>query len=235
MELIEVVIETEGRVGFAAREVGRTIDTGEYILNTALHYAFGLASGRYVDTEHRPTYIKDTADVADQLYVAPAEPLESPDYVTTIYNARDDRYATVNYAATEDPDQDKNLPRFGRERAFSHGNQFRTYLVPYERDVDLVLANLPDYVRLGKKRGKAKLHTRRVEARCETGRFVSNHPIGAYDYDGTPLGSVISRNMRPTPLILQAEYDDEHLVVPRENDESPAKLPADLRFLDAKR
>lgn len=235
MELIEVVIETQGRVGFAAREVGRTVDTGEYILNTALHYAFGLASGRYVDTVDHPTYIEDTAEIADQVYIAPAEPLDSPDYVTTIYNARGDRYATVNYAAADDPDQDKNLPRFGRERAFAQGNQFRTYLVPYERDAAAVVAELPRYVRLGKKRGKVKLHVRRVEAQRQTGRFVSNHPIGTYDYDGTPLGSVISRNMRPTSLILQAEYEDEHFVAPRGDDEPPAKFPANLQFLGTKR
>lgn len=235
MELIEVVIETQGRVGFAAREVGRTVDTGEYILNTALHYAFGLASGRYVDVVDSPTYIEDTAEISEQVYIAPAEPLDSPDYMTTIYNARGDRYATVNYAATDDPDQDKNLPRFGRERAFTQGNHFRTYLVPYERDAASVAAELPQYVRLGKKRGKVKLHVRRVKARREAGRFVSTHPIGTYDYDGKPLGSVISRNMRPMSLILQAEYEDEHFVVPQGDGETPVKLPANLQFLGTKR
>jgi hypothetical protein len=40
--------------------------------------------------------------------------------------------------------------------------------------------------------------------------------------------------MRPTPLILQADYDGEHLIIPQE-DGDPIKLPADLQFLKEKR
>lgn len=235
MDVVEVGIETHGNVLFASREVGRTVDTAEYLLNTALYYALGFASGRYIDTIHRPTYIEDTDDVADVVYVSPAAPLEQPDYWTTIYNARGDRYATVNYSATEDPEQHLNLPRFGRQRSFTQGNQFRCYLIPRSGTANELLERVPTYVRLGKKRGKAKLSARIITARRESGRFISNHPFSVYDYDETPLGSVISKKMRPTPLILQAEYDDEHLVIPRENDESPVKLPADLCFLETKR
>lgn len=235
MRVAEVVLETQGRVGFASREVGRTVDTDEYILNTALHYAFGFTSGRYVDTEHRPTYIEDSEAVVDELYITPAEPLESPNYWTTIYNARGDDYTTVNYAAEDDPDQDINIPRFGRDRAFSHGNEFRCYVLPREKSAKDILERLPSYVRLGKKRGKAKVHARPVEARRDTGQFTLNHPISAYDYTETPLGSLISKKMRPTPLILQAEYEDEYLTIPRESREDPARLPASLRFLEEKR
>lgn len=235
MEVVEAVLETQGRVGFAAREVGRTIDSGEYLLNTALHYALGFATGRYVDTKHRPTYLEDTETAIEQLYITPAEPLESPNYITTIYNARGDRYATINYDATEDPDQDKNLPRFGRERAFRQGNQFRTYLLPRDLTARDIEESIPGYVRLGKKRGKAKVHTQIVEAQHRSGQFTANHPIGVYDYDGTPIGSVVSKQMRPTPLILQAAYEDAHLVIPREDRDSPAKIPTELEFLGRKR
>jgi len=234
MNVVEVVLETQGKVGFASREVGRTVDSAEYILNTALHYALGFAQGRYVDTLHRPKYVEDTADVADDVYITPAEPVESPSYWTTIYNARGNRYATINYAAANDPDQDINIPRFGRERAFSHGNEFRCYVIPKDADASEVVSDLPAYVRLGKKRGKAKLHVRTINGRRKNGEFTLNHPIGAYDYEGKPLGSVISKNMRPTPLLLQAEYEDEHLEIPRD-EEKPAKLPVALTFLAKKR
>jgi len=235
MDVVEIVLETQGKVGFASREVGRTADTAEYLLNTALHYALGFAAGRYVDTIHRPTYQEDTAEVVEDVYITPAEPLDQPDYWTTIYNARGDRYATVNYAAADDPDQKINLPRFGRERAFTQGNEFRCYAIPRAESARELLSELPAYARLGKKRGKAKIHTRLVTARRETGRFTANHPFSVYDYDGTPLGSVISKNMRPTPLILQAEYEDEHLTIPRGENEPPARLPTDLQFLRTKR
>lgn len=235
MHVVEVILETQGMVGFASREVGRTVDTAEYILNTALHYAFGFARGRYVDTEHRPTYVEDTDTVADELYITPAEPIESPQYWTTIYNARGDSYTTINYSAADDPDQDYNLPRFGRQRSFSHGNQFRSYIIPKTIDASEILEHLPTYVRLGKKRGKARLRVRTLNARRETGQFTLNHPISAYDYAEPPLGSVVSKNMRPTPLILQAEYDDEYLSIPREDSNRPAEIPLNLTFLKTKR
>lgn len=235
MNVVEVVLETKGNVVFASREVGRTVDTAEYLLNTALYYALGFASGRYHDSTLRPTYVEDTEDVADVVYVTPAAPVEQPDYWTTIYNARGDRYATVNYTATEDPEQHLNLPRFGRQRSFTQGNQFRCYLIPREGAAAELVERLPTYVRLGKKRGKAKLSARTVSARRESGQFTANHPFSVYDYDGTPLGSVISKNMRPTPLILQAEYEDDHLAIPRGSGSPPVKLPANLRFLETKR
>lgn len=235
MNVVEIVLETQGKVGFASREVGRTADTAEYLLNTALHYALGFASGRYVDVLHQPTYEEDTADAIEEVYVTPAAPLAQPEYWTTIYNARGDRYATVNYNAADDPDQKINLPRFGRERAFSQGNEFRCYVIPRAAHARNLLAGLPRYVRLGKKRGKAKVHSRLLDARRESGQFTANHPFSVYDYDGTPLGSVISKNMRPTPLILQAEYEDDYLVIPRGENEPPARLPAGLEFLRTKR
>lgn len=235
MHVVEVILETQGKVGFASREVGRTVDTAEYLLNTALHYALGFASGRYIDTEHRPTYIEDTEAVVDQLYITPAAPLESPNYWTTIYNARGNDYTTVNYAAADDPDQDINIPRFGRQRAFSNGNEFRCYIIPREQSAGAILETLPAYVRLGKKRGKAKVHAKIIEASRETGEFTLNHPISVYDYTESPLGNLISKNMRPTPLLLQAEYNDEYLVIPNESDNRPIKLPIDLQFLTKKR
>lgn len=235
MQVVEVVLETQGKVGFASREVGRTVDTAEYLLNTALHYAFGFAKGRYVDREHRPTYIEDTAGIVDKFYITPAEPIDSVSYWSSIYNARGDSYTTVNYAAADDPDQDINLPRFGRERAFSHGNEFRCYILPSKRSARSIADDLPAYVRLGKKRGKAKLHTRLVDARREAGTFTLNHPIGAYDHSGKPLGNLITKNMRPTPIIVQAEYDETYVAIPRDDEEEPAKLPTALRFLAEKR
>lgn len=235
MDVIEVLIETQGRVGFASREVGRTVDTENYILNTALYYALGFASGRYVDTLFHPTYVEDTEDVAEQVYVTPAAPVNPPEYWTTIYNARGDRYASINYSAQADPDQDKNLPRFGRERAFADGNLFRAFAVPKEMTTNEVLEALPTYIRLGKKRGKARIETIRRTARRESGRYTLNHPIGAYDVTTSPLGNVISKNMRPTSLIVQGDYEGAHIAIPQREKEPPVKLPAQPTFLARKR
>lgn len=234
MDVIEARITTLGRVGFASREIGRLADTDEYILNTALHYALGLASGRYADTEFRPTYLEDTADVADEVYITPAAPISRPNYSTAIYNARDDTYASVNYSAEDDPQQKLNLPRFGRDRKFSQENEFRFYLIPKSVDVEEIIYRLPRYARLGKKRGKIRIDYIRRDTRHKSGEFTSNHPFGIHDYEGVPLGNTVSKRMRPTPLILQATYDANHLVISTENGR-PTKLPEDLHFLKTKR
>lgn len=234
MNVVEVRLTTQGRVGFASREVGRLADTSEYILNTALYYALGFAGGRYVDTEFQPTYIEDTEEVAEELYITPAAPVEQPNYSTAFYNARGDDYATVNYSAEDDPQQSLNLPKFGSERRFSHGNQFRLYVIPKESGAREISEQIPGYVRLGKKRGKVRVDTRIVEARRSTGEFVANHPFGVHDYDNTPKSNVVSKKMRPTPIILQAKYEDDHISIPRE-DRPNAKLPTHLTFLRKKR
>lgn len=235
MDVVEARITTLGRVGFASREIGRLADTEEYILNTALHYALGLASGRYADTEFRPTYIEDTAEVVDEVYVTPAAPLARPEYSAAIYNARDDTYATVNYSAEDDPQQDLNLPRFGRDRKFSQDNEFRFYLIPKTVDTDDLLDKLPRYARLGKKRGKIRIDYTKRRVRRESGEFTATHPFGIYDYGRVPIGNTVSKRMRPTPLILQATYDAEHLVIPTNDQGNPTKLPTDLQFLKTKR
>jgi CRISPR-associated protein Csc1 len=234
MKVVEARLTTQGRVGFASREVGRLADTSEYILNTALYYALGFAGGRYVDTEFRPTYIDDTDDVAEQLYITPAAPVEQPNYSTAFYNARGDDYATINYSAEDDPQSGLNLPKFGSERRFSHGNEFRLYAIPKSSDAEQIAEQIPEYARLGKKRGKVRVHTRTLEARRESGEFTANHPFGVNDYDNTPLSNVVSKKMRPTPIILQAKYEDDYLSIPRE-DRPNAKLPVDLTFLGRKR
>lgn len=234
MKVVEARLTTQGRVGMASREVGRLVDTDEYILNTALYYALGFASGRYVDTEYRPTYIDDTSDIADELYITPAAPIGQSEYSTAFYNARDDSYVDVNYAAEDDPQQSLNLPRFGGERRFTHGNEFRLYLLPKSSSVEQITERTPRYARLGKKRGKVRIDTCVRETSRSSGEFVTNHPIGVHDYHRMPQGDVVSKRMRPTPIILQARYDDDHLSIPRD-DGSVTKLPADLTFLSVKR
>jgi CRISPR-associated protein Csc1 len=244
MQVIEATIRTMGEVGFASREVGRLADTEPYVLNTALYYALGFASGRYVDRKFEPTYIEDTDAVADEVYVTPAAPVPAPgsssiqtDYITSTYNARGDEYATVNYSK-------QNLPSFGRRRVLGHGNHLRCYLVPKSESVRTIHERVPQYIRLGKKRGKARVDTRLVEAQRETGEYELGHPLGAYDHAEPPTGNVITKRMQPTPLILQGDYEGDYIAISTRRADADSgdeerrervHLPADVRFLETKR
>jgi CRISPR-associated protein Csc1 len=236
-QVLEAELRTRGEVWFASREVGRLADTESHVLNTALYYALGLASGRYVDTTFEPTYLTDTADVAERVYVSPAVPISGQgetNFITTTYNTSDDDYATVNYSAQDDPDAKKNLPSYGRRRVLAHGNAMRFYLVPREGDAEDIQSQLPQYVRLGKKRGKARVDTMLRPVDRQSGVYRLGHPVGAYDTAQTPIGNLVTKRMRPTPLVAQADFEGEHLVIAVDNEES-VELPADVKFLKQKR
>jgi CRISPR-associated protein Csc1 len=240
MDVLEATIQTRGEVTFTSREVGRLADTEPYILNTALYYALGLASGRYVDTSFEPTYIDDTADVADGIYVSPAAPVPgvSPNYVTTTYNASRDEYAEINYSAEDDPYEKQNLPSFGRRRSLAQRTQLRCFLIPRSRSASELKSRLPQYIRLGKKRGKARLETSVREASGQAGQFRLNHPIGAYDHDAVPKANVVTKSMKPTPILLQGDYEGAYLEIDRSDastDPDTVLFPRELTFLKQKR
>lgn len=243
---LEVTLRTQGEIWFASREVGRLADTEPYFLNTALYYAFGLSAGRYVDRLFQPTYLDDTADVAEEVYVSPATPAnpegdEVANRFTSTYNTSTDDYATINYSAQEDPNADRNLPKYGRRRVLGHGNELRCYLLGRNLSAEELDARIPGYVRLGKKRGKAKVDTRQMAVHSGTGEYELGHPIGAYDTSQTPTGNLVTKRMRPTPLVAQASYDGEYVELRKQDtdaesdDEWPIRLPADAIFLKTKR
>lgn len=235
MEIIEATIQTCGEVTFTSREVGRLADTEPYILNTALYYALGLADGRYVDTSYQPTYIEDTAELTD-VYVSPAAPVSgaAPNYVTTTYNATRDEYAEIQYSAQDDPNAKQNLPSYGRRRSLAQGTLLRFFIVPRDRSAAELKEQLPAYIRLGKKRGKARLDLRSRTATHRSGEFRLSHPIGAYDLPKPPSGNVITKSMKPTPLIMQADYTGEYLTI-EQNEHGQVRIPAGLTFLATKR
>jgi CRISPR-associated protein Csc1 len=240
MEVLEATIRARGEITFTSREVGRLADTEPYVLNTALYYALGLASGRYVDTDYEPTYLDDTSAVAEEVYVSPAAPVrgETPNHVTTTYNATRDEYVVVNYSAEEDPYAKQNLPSFGRRRSLSQGTQLRCYILPRERSAADFAAELPQYVRLGKKRGKARLDLTVRDASEESGPYRLGHPIGVDDHEETPLGNVVTKSMKPTPLVLEGDYQGTHLSIDREEAEGgpdTVELPRGLTFLGRRR
>lgn len=242
MAALEVTLQTQGEIWFASREVGRLADTEPYFLNTALYYAFGFASGRYVDRLFEPTYLDDTDKVAEELYVTPATPSNSTgsglaNRITSTYNTSTDDYATINYSAQDDPDAKQNLPTYGRRRVLGHGNELTCYLLGRDLDVNELESRVPGYIRLGKKRGKARVETEPLNVSQGDGEFDLGHPIGAYDTALTPVGNLVTKRMRPTPLVMQASYEGPYVELEsstRGNNDS-VRLPADATFLETKR
>lgn len=224
-QVIECTLTVLGRLLYASRELGHLVDTGDYVLNSALYYALGFSRGNYVNIGNKPNYIDETSEVCDRLYITPAAPVDMLTHLTTTYNARPDQYAVVNYKAKDDPNARYNIPRYGRERAINQQNIFRFYILPYHIDAERLVSEIPTYVRLGKKRSKCKMRCRVMDSTLSSGVFTANHPFGLYDYDGVPIANLISRKMRPTPLILQGTYKGDYMRI------GEVILPYKLEFL----
>jgi len=63
----------------------------------------------------------------------------------------------------------------------------------------------------GKKRGKARVETDPLDVSEGDGEFDLGHPIGAYDTSLTPIGNLVTKRMRPTPLVMQASYEGAYV------------------------
>jgi len=131
--------------------------------------------------------------------------------ITSTYNTSSDDYATINYSAQEDPDAKQNLPTYGRRRVLGHGNELTCYLLGRGLSVDELESRVPGYIRLGKKRGKARVETDPLDVSEGDGEFDLGHPIGAYDTSLTPIGNLVTKRMRPTPLVMQASYEGAYV------------------------
>ncbi|MGB9902900.1 type I-D CRISPR-associated protein Cas5/Csc1 [Methanothrix sp.] len=246
---VECTIETMDRTLYASREVGDLVDAGDFILNTALYYAFGFTSGSYVNRGNRPSYIEDTSEIYRRMYITPARLEPTEEYLRRVcglsraavhigghsvscWNARTHRYAVKNWSAQDDPNKGKNIPKFGRERVLDQQNLFTAYILLYDLDAESV--EIPRYIRIGKKRSKARVTTRIVECEIGEGEFLSNHPFGIYDYEEVPIGDLVSVRMRPVPLIIQARYRGMYVRIP-DAGRGDVVLPYKLEFLKNKR
>lgn len=257
---VECSIETMDRTLYASREVGDLVDTGDFILSTALYHAFGFVSGKYVNFGNKPSYLEETSEIYKRFYITPAKPESVGEYVSKVlgfqsskgkamplpylgghsvsqWNARPHQYAVKNWKAAELPKEQKgkNLPKFGKERVLDQQNLLTAYILPYEDDAYSLASKIPRYIRLGKKRSKARIRTKLVEGTIEEGEFLSNHPFGIYDYEGVPLGDLVSVRMRPVPLIVQGRYNGKFLRISRDGKHEDTVFPYKLEFLKAKR
>jgi CRISPR-associated protein Csc1 len=257
---VECSIETLDRTLYTSREIGDLVDTGDYILSTALYYALGFVSGKYINFGNKPNYIEETSEIYQKFYITPAKSESVTEYVSKIlrvqapkgkekplpylgghsvsqWNARPHQYAVKNYKAADLPNDQKgkNLPKFGRERVLDQQNLLTAYILPYEGDAASLASRIHRYIRFGKKRSKAMIRTRVVEGMIEEGEFLTNHPFGIYDYEDAPLGDLISVKMRPVPLIIQGRYRGKFIRIPRAGKREDTVLPYKLEFLKARR
>lgn len=219
---------------FASKEPGNNYLTQPYILNTALYYALGFASSSYVNfpdnkrsKKQKPTYIEDTVDIFNDLYISPASPVNEIRYSSENSNSRGDQYVQHNQ-----PEKQINSPtgKIGKRKQIQPGAVFRFFIMSYNG----YEPDLPSYIRVGKKRSKAKISWNEPEFKLGEGDYVINHPVLVDDLSVIPNKDISFQRMLPFDLIKKGALNGKYLSIDL-NPKEVVCLPSDLKFLQRRR
>jgi CRISPR-associated protein Csc1 len=226
----EGVLEMMSELFFASLEPGNNYTTKPLILNTALYYALGYCSGRYVNvsskkgsSKQNPTYVEDTASFYENLYVSPARPINSIRFASEISNARSDEYIQFN---TYEKQMNSPTGKYGVRKQILPGGKFSFFLLSFDGSEP----DMPAYIRLGKKRSKAAITWSEHPVRVKKGSFILNHPVLIDDLTQIPSRDISFKRMQPFDVIERGGFDGDYIQI-QKGDKEDVLLPASIRFL----
>jgi CRISPR-associated protein Csc1 len=229
------VAELMGELFFASLEPGDNYTTEPIILNTALYYALGYAKGNYVNfpvktgrrsVKQNPTYVEDTAEIVNRIYITPAKVINTPEFTTELYNSRSDDYVQSNTLAPKDQDANTPTGRYGARKQIQPGARFLFYVLTFDGSEPMMLP----YIRLGKKRCKALVEWAEVGTSVSSGEYTITHPLLIEDLDSVPSGDISFKRMQPFDIIRKARFSGDYIKV-----DSKDVLPLNARFLRRRR
>ncbi|MDI6903707.1 MAG: type I-D CRISPR-associated protein Cas5/Csc1 [Methanocellales archaeon] len=223
---------------FATREMGRVVETGQYIHNYALTYAFRYAKSPIRVTgkdasiqtpqEMVEKYKKDLAPIKD-VYVTPAKPLKT--YLLFVsYSAREEMIRTTREreALTR-----KNIPEFGVWLTVAPRSSFECFILAKK---PLEERELLPYIRLGKTATKTEVCYEECEFREVK---IKKPPLSVY-FPLNPMDLPIEaldyelESMRPWPLYVRSSFDAERAIRIDRKGGEPVFLPLGLRYYAGK-
>ena len=229
------VAELMGELFFASLEPGDNYTTEPIILNTALYYALGYAKGNYVNfpvktgrrsVKQNPTYVEDTAEIVNMIYVTPAKVINTPEFTTELYNSRSDDYVQSNTLAPKDQNANTPTGRYGARKQIQPGARFLFYVLSFDGSEP----KMPPYIRLGKKRCKALVDWTEVDTSVSSGEYMTTHPLLIDDIDSVPSGDISFKRMQPFDIIWKARFSGDYIKV-----DGKEVLPLNARFLRRRR
>ncbi|NJD02547.1 MAG: type I-D CRISPR-associated protein Cas5/Csc1 [Ruminiclostridium sp.] len=223
------IIELMSELFFASLEPGDNFTTEPILLNTALFYALGYAKGNNINfpvkkgrAKQNPTYIEDTSDMVERIYVTPAKPINKYELTTEIYNSRSDDYVQSNKLAQADENANTPTGRYGARKQIQPGARFLFYVLTFDGSEP----DMPPYIRLGKKRCKARVEWEEVSTATSDGLYHTTHPVLIDDLDSIPLGDITFKRMQPFDIIQNARFSGTYLKIDNKD-----VLPLNVRFL----
>jgi len=227
--------ELMGELFYASLEPGNTYMTEPVILNTSLYYALGYSSGLYMNRSTNrqskrqvPTYLDDTENLADDVYVTVAIPIGSVKFSTELSNSRPDSYVQAN---TYEKQMNSPTMKFGYRKQIQPGTFFRFFVVTFHG----LEPDQPTYIRIGKKRCKMQLSWSELPVTVKNGAYTLNHPVLMEDICEMPLGGIQFHRMQPFDILKCGDFQGNYLQFVLENVKEPVCLPAEARFLVRRR
>ena len=195
MVITKCTITLHESLFFATREIGRLYETGRYLHNYALSYAFGFASSRYHCAEQVPQYAEELPLLnLTSTYITPAEPLETFTQLATFKYGEEQLHVEMLQAT-------RNTPSFGRAKEIAVGSRFECYVFSQQPII------LPRWIRLGKWHSKALVEWKSVAVQEKTGAFVCPVPLNPLDVPKGMLRTFDIISMPPASLVANARLD----------------------------
>lgn len=232
MQVYRATLTLLDYVFYATVERGKIYETGSFIHNYALAYAFCLASGvPYAQMKQEPHYQEELAHLEGIAYLTPAAPRQIAHRLVQ-WNTIRETYAFPGKSPSV------GYPDWGFARVLRPGSQFIFYALVENLDkLSKALAlfeaiqGRPIYIRLGKFLGKARVTMERADnVRRDVGPFVTRALLNWRDLPIEPSIFDVLATSLPTRLLDNAHFDGGDYYRARFGHEE-IDLPASMHFL----
>lgn len=196
---------------FATREIGRLYETGRYLHNYALTYAFRLAEAPWFNAGQVPRYQQELASL-EAVYVTPALPEQVTFQLATFKYGEEQLHVEMQQA-------ERNTPSFGRAKELAPESTFRCYVLSAQPMA------LPRWVRLGKWHSKVLVEAQEIKATLRRDDYVAACALNPIDVPAGVLRAFDIISMPPSSLVANARCSGEYYEIER-----GLGLPAGLRY-----
>jgi CRISPR-associated protein Csc1 len=234
MQIYRGILELMDYVFFATVERGKVYETGTFIHNYALTYAFGLVKVPYAHLIQEPHYEGDLAPLNEiGIYLTPATPLQVAHRLVQ-WNTIQETYGLGKKLPSI------GYPDWGFARMLRPGSLFEFYILIENPDAILDVPAFCDgiagriaRIRLGKFPGKARVRFQRAKRVIEkTGSFTTKTLLNWRDLPQDPKVFDILAISLPTRLIYNARFEKgTYYQVKFADEDKEISLPSEMRFL----
>ena len=197
MHLVRCTLTLHDTLYYATREMGILYETGQYLHNYALSYAFfndSCVQRPYFCQSYRPEYAADLAPLTEErIYVTPAEPIHY-DYLLATW-----KIGQVGYYRKSEQFGGRNYPaNYGRAKELAPESIFVCYML------SALPLTPPRWIRLGKWNSKALVEAEEIPLKLASGAYRAACPLNPLDVPAGILRAFDIISMPPASLVANA-------------------------------